>query len=1043
MSDWKSKTWESRKGNAKHLDDINFSYVKGNRFKSGKSKKAKIYNTEERKAYVVLQRLQKGGVGGRGPKEYVYDVSPIRFYKPGEEPKGKPVQGKNGAMVNNIIKINDMQNRRLGTIIKDISNAVKDKTGDSGWQQRLGSNQYDDDDRYEGNRYWVDPRHKGGYYDVMEKQREKNAKAIKDEPERRKTNQYNIEFNKKLEAKDALYEKVKAKAKRTLGEDYLQKWNELDADINNLKKQGFNDKQINNIKKGLRNQYDTFYKKTKIKKWNPNLGAKPAWGDFDDAYYEKNNKNAKDAWREAKRTGNLDVLERYSNQKDIFLLGHYTHQGKAAGARGNKAEGMSAVKSYREAIGGGLVEGGKGWQKRAKERSDQDRNILREKQLGIDDQANQTQRLLGFRFNEKTKKWEDTGGGIPELRDAWSQAKKHKAAGKGYWNKHSKKNLLDPNSPDQFIALFRLSERDQDKAVNFKYQIGKGGTGITEIEDLINTAMGEGGLINTKRFAALTQDVLNESIEAMKAAKAKEGFLDTVKGFGSFGEIYNMNQDITNSILGDSGVGGVMGFMGGNKAKDSLEKSIMGVTGLGGNTITHNWENWFENTLQEKYNKNIELGYTDGEAKEQITIQKDFAKQFINDYLKPRFDESKSMSEFKDYINVEEDLQNPFQTQSTFDALKNASDSWSKSFQDSLKDVNASKFNAKFYFDPVNEQTYWTQDKKGKWERKKDSDRKVEDRYIKQKDKVQGDFAAAKKNPNAYIDPKNKKLGTWAQRAYQYGIDLNNQDEFASMHYQVVGKQTKHEFDGASDILNAQKVKDNLYKNLLPNLEDEMLKTGTVFGDFIKPEEFADDMLKGLDPSNNDEWKEALAELGISEDVDTIEELKGRITETIRGGDAITIRQHIKFLNERNERPTQKLLGIDYIQRDEDYKPADKLTGDTPLFKAFQSAGYQGDEESFYTDLFPDLDRSDQDFLALGTKSGLKSGAKAAFDFSDPYKALGNIDNLLGSDAPFSKKTKKKSATSWLYEDDDEEEDEPFSVKNTFGNSLSGFSSFF
>jgi hypothetical protein len=30
-----------------------------------------------------------------------------------------------------------------------------------------------------------------------------------------------------------------------------------------------------------------------------------------------------------------------------------------------------------------------------------------------------------------------------------------------------------------------------------------------------------------------------------------------------------------------------------------------------------------------------------------------------------------------------------------------------------------------------------------------------------------------------------------------------------------------------------------------------------------------------------------------------------------------------------------------------------------------------------------------------------------------------------------------------LYEDDDEEEDEPFSVKNTFGNSLSGFSSFF
>ena len=49
----------------------------------------------------------------------------------------------------------------------------------------------------------------------------------------------------------------------------------------------------------------------------------------------------------------------------------------------------------------------------------------------------------------------------------------------------------------------------------------------------------------------------------------------------------------------------------------------------------------------------------------------------------------------------------------------------------------------------------------------------------------------------------------------------------------------------------------------------------------------------------------------------------------------------------KRKKPDQYLLGVEYIAREEDYKPAEKLKGDTQLYKIFQDAGYEGTEDDF------------------------------------------------------------------------------------------------
>jgi len=245
-------------------------------------------------------------------------------------------------------------------------------------------------------------------------------------------------------------------------------------------------------------------------------------------------------------------------------------------------------------------------------------------------------------------------------------------------------------------------------------------------------------------------------------------------------------------------------------------------------------------------------------------------------------------------------------------------------------------------------------------------------------------------------------------------------------------------FDPAEDIVNMDKVKNLLYDNILPALETQTENTRTIFGNFVRPEEFADDMLEGLDPNQPDTWDEALKELGLEGFEGTLEDLKEYISSTLRTGSAEDIRAQIKYLNEKRKKPDQYLLGVEYITREEDYKPIEKLKGDTQLYKIFQNAGYEGSEDDFYEKVFPDLDPGSQEVLSqVGSKDGKITLEGFGKDYkADPFAAFAGLTRLTGSDSDIfggttenisdEDKDEDKRDSFRLFGSDDDDDDDGF-----------------
>jgi hypothetical protein len=769
------------------------------------------------------------------------------------------------------------------------------------------------------------------------------------------------EDNIKKEGLNEAYDVVQTVANNTVGGDYVTQRNL----IRQINAPGLTDV----IKSTLEDNYKAFYSTEKLQQWDSAaLGAKPPYGDFDPVYYKTQSPAAAQQWASAVANDDIDITQRYG--EGGFYLQHYTTQGKPAGLRGNKAETTAAANEYLETPP-----------------TDADLQAVRTIQLGVDTDT-QTERLLN----------------IPAVASEWEKAK----GGDSYWKEQAQEKFLDINKPDEFAALFRLSDRPEDQIIRLNYN-ANAGYGITELEDALGEAVGEKALVDVKRFGALAQDVLKQTIDEMKKAKAREQEMSMFKGFGAFSEISDINKELSNSILGDSGVGGVLSFMGGNKAQESLEKSLAGITGVNTNNTVYNWQKWFDETLKTKYDENLELGYTTEQAQEQVKIEAGFAKEFVDKYLIPRFDESRSMDEFVEYLDVRQSEQNPFQTQDVLNAAKLVADIRAQKYLDDVKATPGRYFDSNFYFNPT-------------------GDKAREGAYADQASTVAADWEAAK-NGDEY----------WKSQAYRFGVNIEDKDAFARMHFQVKGQGKG--YDPADDILNASKVSDYIYTQILPALKEEVLKSGSVFGQFITPEEFADEMLLGLDPNDKTTWDEVLKLYGMDDFKGTIDELKNYVGETLRTSSAQEIRENIKYLNEKRQKPTQEALGVTYIERPEDYKD-EGIKGETELYKTFQSAGFKGTEDEFYNDFFPDMDRSEQVLL---TKSGKDESLKTTgLDFTDPFASLGTIESFFDADEPEETTDKPEPKTnSYFRIAMGEDEDEPTTKSKSGSDILGEFTSMF
>jgi hypothetical protein len=570
----------------------------------------------------------------------------------------------------------------------------------------------------------------------------------------------------------------------------------------------------------------------------------------------------------------------------------------------------------------------------------------------------------------------------------------------------------------------------KDKQLGISYEALKEVRPGTELEEIASEEIGADIVKKTKQFGALTQDVLKDTIDEMQKAKAQEQLLSMMGGLPGFQEILNINQTLSDSILGDSGVGGILAFGGGGpKAEESLEKSLQKMTGVNTSTI-YNWQQWFDNSLKKQYENDLELGLTKKEAEEKVKVESGFARQFIEQYLVPRFNQSKTVSEFMEYVNVKEEEQNPFQTQDILNAAADVGQLKSQSYLDQIKQIQDAYFDPKFYFDPNN-------NLKSEQIKSLAGVKQQQEAYQKQTQTVAADWEEAKKQFAA-------QNGYWYQQAYRFGIDPNDKDAFAKLHFQVKGQAQG--FDAAEDLWTPAKVQDYIYATILPAIKNKV-DNMSIFGEFLKPDEFTENLLTSanVNPEDKSTWGEVLKTFGLDTFQGSYEDLKGYISDTFKTVSALELNDQLKELKEKGIKPTQKNLGVFYIE-----KPTDTATapeGETALYKAFKQYGYAGDEKEFYEQFFPDLDIEEQKLL---TQAGGGSGGLKFIDLNsqDPLSAFGTIEKLMGGDEEgftnvFSledKEEKKDQQDYFKLGLDDEEED----YKSKTGASILGeFTSFF
>jgi hypothetical protein len=404
------------------------------------------------------------------------------------------------------------------------------------------------------------------------------------------------------------------------------------------------------------------------------------------------------------------------------------------------------------------------------------------------------------------------------------------------------------------------------------------------IETLVNEE-------NQKKFNYLVQDVLAKTVREVNKNLAKENNTKYLSNLQGFDEVINFTSNLSNSLLADSGIGGYLAMSGQGAAAKNLEKGVKSMLGQS-DSMTYNWQKWFDGELANRYANLREITNPE-DAKQIHKVDENFAKQFVEGYLKPRFDTSKSMSEFISYIDVKEGEQNILQTQTLSNKLKQLAEGKTDAF---LSQLTSKPTNADLYAYVVNDL-------------------------------------------NPYLSSVREKYGEEA------------------------------------------------------------------FLEFMTPEQLADQLTKSIDPLKTPEaWEEILKQYGIDSTNKSVEEIRNLILETTRTAPAEDIRSSIKKLNESKTTPTQKNLGVDYIQREAD--DVAKSSGkETALYGLFKNSGYGGTEDEFYKEFMPDAKQEDRELMS-GVLGKDKSKLGFNIDTSDPFAAIGSLESFFGDD------TKTKTTTS-------------------------------
>ena len=452
-----------------------------------------------------------------------------------------------------------------------------------------------------------------------------------------------------------------------------------------------------------------------------------------------------------------------------------------------------------------------------------------------------------------------------------------------------------------------------------------------------------------------------------------------------------------------------------------------------------------------------------------------FAKDFYSQYLKPRFDSSQSIAEFQNYIDVTEKTQNPFQTQDKVNALTLAAQNSISNWYANLQKLGNTKqnFNAQYYINPNSYlQTFGLSGKDAKGSDVvllRPEDKAFDDfaqtvsgvNADRQTKRIQDDWDAAKAGKTTKDDYGNTI--NWAAKAYEYGVNLEDQNAFAELHYQLVGMRAlqrdkdgnvvyekdengkdridsqgnkipvKRGYDGSPAMLAPDIASLYISKVLTPLLIKEGDKIGTVFGQFIKPEEYVDNLIKAVGlVKDTPQWKQLLTQYKLDPN-SSLTELKNELASALSQDSSVNIKAQIGNLIDTAAEINQKALGVEYIQRDE--TPTGTTKAPTGVYAIFKKNGFDGTEQQFYDQFMPgasaeDIQLINSAYTPGGIKDlvGIDTSASPSEQFADIGALFGDTSFSEISSLTGAQTTSKPKAS--LFSFDDASSEDSFSFKD-------------
>jgi len=937
------------------------------------------------------------------------------------------------------------------------------------------------------------------------------------------------------------------------------------------------------IKAIAKNYFDNFYTNEVVSQRDLNTAAKVPFEGFENTirfnpdYYATTElgKNSKEIWDKATASGDLDVLGLYPNY-EAYAKFHYTDIGQPeAKKRGLRDPGFQPITPIDGFDYLKLEE-------TVPAKTDAERQFERDKIAGDILGLKQTttpEGVSSYELNDVLTSYGNLVNNNKDLKDQWETAKYEieyaqrfpkepkkpwakvydavkEATGIapefksdiGFGELLTKAYQLNPNEyPDASVLIKQIKDNKTIGTVDNK---------LSQYDVALTNITTDAEKIKTQKAGVFQQEFLKDAQAQLIKAKQLEQRFDMLSGTSFGQEVLGLRENIANSIIQESGVGGILnlGAKDTSNLTEKLNLSFDTGQAFGSkNGLLYNWEKWFFDEIEKKYGggldvpndyvpeyarnedngfatpeqlsswkeydaafkelerfpnsysaqqktkasnlpkdyipinerKEVKKEWTDYETARRAqgwvdnktlaswtqyddayeNLQKNpndtnaqkiynqrpsdyipknkridgdvqFAQDFFNEYLIPRFNTSKSISEFMDYINVDRKNQNIFQTEDRVLSLKNAAQAASVQWMKALDSLKPSKFNSQYYFDPGS--YYLEKGIGGEGDApvllgeqfQKQWGNEIPDRYLNQKKDVESAWDAAKKGE--VTKDENGNDINWQAKAYMYGLDVNNKEDFAKLHYELLGQAKQ--YDGAPDVFNPQIAEIYLKQTLMPYLAKKYSEIGTVFGQFANPEKFANEFVENLNLTGNKEERDKVFKLyGLDPDSEDLTQLKKYISEALTGENAVQVREQIKQLNEASETPTQELLGVEYIQRESDKQELEATTEDA-LFKRFKDAGYQGTEESFYSEFMPDTTEEDRKIYQAAQTGKLKD----LYTFTptgDPFTDIGKLESLSTSfeedETPAYKSTTKtttpvkpKSKYYSFFPDEDTEEPE-------------------